>query len=197
MKIFALATLAALVLAPIGIAQAQTQAQNGSASTPASSAKKTTEHKKPVKKAQPTKKHVTKKKTIKQIKKAEVAVPAQTLTERLSSEELALAPKVYTGDMSCEMGQNVDVVADDQHPGFFRVTTGKRVYYMHPVVSQTGAVRLEDNRVGAVWLQLGNKSMLLDQSKGVVDGCAGPVQRDYAAHMADHPAPDLLGLSKK
>jgi hypothetical protein len=198
MKTLALAILAAFALTSIGVAPAQAQDSNASSQT--HTVKKAAEYKKPVKKAQPAKKkHVVKKKAAKEVKKVEAAVPVESPTERLSSEELALAPKVYTGDMRCELGEDVKVTADGQHPGFFHVTAGKRQYYMHPVVSKTGAMRLEDNRAGAVWLQLGGKSMLLDQKRGerVADSCAGAAQRDYAAHMSQHPAPDLLGLDKK
>ena len=79
------------------------------------------------------------------------------------------------------------------------MTAGKQRYYMHPVESRTGAVRLEDNRLGALWLQLGNKSMLMNQRLGqrVADECATPTQREFAAQMLTNPQPGLLdGPSK-
>ena len=69
---------------------------------------------------------------------------------------------------------------------------------MHPLESRTGAIRLEDNRAGALWLQLGNKSMLMNQRLGqrIADECAAPQQREFAARMKDLPQVDLLGGSK-
>ena len=47
---------------------------------------------------------------------------------------------------------------------------------MHPVESRTGAIRLEDPKRGAMWLQLGNKSMLMSQKLGqrLADECHEP-----------------------
>ncbi|TAN12019.1 MAG: hypothetical protein EPN34_05540 [Burkholderiaceae bacterium] len=214
MKTLALALLAALAFVPA--VQAQTQSEGGTTATasapgasathtskkPAPEAKKKTVHevkKKPVRETKRRPVHEARKKPVHEVKKAQVQIPTESPTLKLTEEQLALAPKVYTGEMQCDQGMDVSVIADGKHPGFFQVMAGKHYFYMHPVVSKTGAIRLEDDRVGAVWLQLGNKSMLLNQNQGggVADGCVGAVQRDYVAHMAEHPAPDLLGLDKK
>ncbi|MDO5623395.1 MAG: hypothetical protein Q4G71_01765 [Pseudomonadota bacterium] len=125
----------------------------------------------------------------------EAATPVETLTQRLSDAEQAIARNVHTGAIQCELGQNVTVTPDAKNPGFFHITAGKQRYYMHPVESRTGALRLEDNRAGAMWLQLGNKSMLLNQKLGqrVADECAAPQQREFAAQLKNNPQPDLLG----
>ena len=96
--------------------------------------------------------------------------------------------------MSCE-----HVSADERNPGFFNVTTGKRRFYMHPVESRTGAVRMEDGVRQAVFLQLGNKSMLMDQKAGqrVADDCKSPEQTAFAEQMKDHPQPGLLDDAPK
>jgi len=127
-------------------------------------------------------------------KVVEEQTPAQTLSERLSEAELEIAQQVYTGTFPCELDAQVTVTADEQHPGFFTVTSGKLRYYMHPVESRTGAIRMEDNRNGAVWLQLGSKSMLMDQKDGkrVADNCQTLQQKDYAAHKHDQPQRQLL-----
>lgn len=144
--------------------------------------------KKPVRKT--TKKGVP----YKTAKAVEEQTPAQTLSERLSEAELQTAEQVYTGTFPCELGAQVTVTADAQHPGFFTITSGKLRYYMHPVESRTGAIRMEDNRHGAVWLQLGSKSMLMDQKAGkrVADNCQASAQKDYAAYLRDHPQHQLL-----
>ena len=127
-------------------------------------------------------------------KAVEAATPVQSLSERLSDAELAIARDIQTGAIQCELGANVTVAADESNPGYFNITAGKQHYYMHPVESRTGAIRMEDGRAGAMWLQLGNKSMLMDQKKGqrVADECATATQREYAAHMQEHPEHHLL-----
>jgi hypothetical protein len=152
------------------------------------------------------KKHTVKKPVHKKTKKGvshkaakaiEVETPIQTPTERLTEAELQTAQQIYTGTFPCELGEYVTVAADEAHPGFFTVTSGKRRYYMHPVESRTGAIRMEDNRLGAVWLQLGPKSMLMDQKEGqrVADDCEAAAQKDYVQHMHDQPQSDLLNPS--
>jgi hypothetical protein len=65
---------------------------------------------------------------------------------------------------------------------------------MHPVESGTGAIRLEDPRAGAMWLQLGNKSMLMNQKQGlrIADECQTAEQVAFAAEMKKNPPKDLF-----
>lgn len=125
---------------------------------------------------------------------AEVAAAAPSA--ELSEAELAMAKNVYTGDISCNQGADVVIAADDANAGYFNVRAGDRNYHMRPVISRTGATRLEDTQAGAMWLQLGNKSMLLDQKLGrrVADGCAGSAQLEFAAEMKNKPATNLLHM---
>ncbi|WOP16974.1 hypothetical protein [Ottowia sp. SB7-C50] len=188
MKILTIAVAAALGLS-LGAAQAQT----------ASAAKKPVATKKaPAKKAAP-KKAVTKKGVpAKTAKAVEAHTPVASPSQRLSDTELQIARNIHTGRIQCELGADVTVTADEKNPGFFHISAGKQHYYMHPVESRTGAIRLEDNRAGAMWLQLGNKSMLMNQKLGqrVADECAAPQQRDFAARMKEQPQVDLLGGNK-
>ena len=103
----------------------------------------------------------------------------QTPTDRLTDAEMEIAKRVHTGKVQCELGADVTVAADEKNPGFFHVSAGKQRFFMHPVESRTGAIRLEDIRTGAMLLQLGNKSMLMNQKLGqrVADECAAPQQR--------------------
>ena len=61
---------------------------------------------------------------------------------------------------------------------------------MHPVESRTGAIRLEDPMRGAMWLQLGNKSMLMSQKLGqrLADECQSPQQVTYRRRDEEEPA---------
>jgi hypothetical protein len=181
----ALTLLTSAALALPSIVQAQQPAAGTSAAQHAAKKKHAVK-----KSAHKTKKGVSRKAA----KAIEAETPVQTLTERLTDAELQTAQQIYTGTFPCELGEHVTVTADEAHPGFFTVNSGKRRYYMHPVESRTGAIRMEDNRRGAVWLQLGPKSMLMDQKAGqrVADDCEADAQKDYAAHMHDQPQPELL-----
>ena len=60
---------------------------------------------------------------------------------------------------------------------------------MSPVVTSTGAIRLEDQKGGAVWLQIGNKSMLMNQRLGqrLADECMSPQQMIVAEAIKKSP----------
>ncbi len=203
MRLIALATIAAALVWPVGAAQAQTaqkQPEKKAAATKPA-AKKTT-NQKPAQKSTakstqkaPAKKTTTAKRVpAKTAKVVEANTPIETLTTRLTDQELALAQHIHTGKIQCELGADVTVSADEKNPGFFYISTGKRRYYMHPVESRTGALRMEDGRAGAMWLQLGNKSMLMDQRAGqrVADECVTAQQRVVAEQMRANPTPGLL-----
>ena len=116
----------------------------------------------------------------------------------LTPAELAIADRIQTGTLPCELGASVVVEADPKAPGYFNVRGKGYAYRMHPVVTSTGAIRLEDNHDGgAVWLQLSNKSMLMDQKAGkrLADECASPAQLAVAEALKKNPAPSLLDMS--
>ena len=110
------------------------------------------------------------------------------------SQDLAIAQQIHQGLMPCEMGASVRVEADAAAPGYFHVQGKGFRYRMYPVRTTTGALRLEDKKAGAVWLQLANKSMLMDQKKGrrVADECAHPEQVAYSQDMKTNPPPSLF-----
>ena len=114
--------------------------------------------------------------------------------EQLTPEQLALANRVALGKMPCELSAFVHVKPDPSGPGRFILETGKQKFYMIPVVSLTGALRLEDQTAGAVWIQLGNKSMLMDQKAGrrLADACVSADQAIVAKELERNPAPSLL-----
>ena len=68
---------------------------------------------------------------------------------------------------------------------------------MKPVLSSTGALRLEDVKGQTLLLQIANKSMLMDQKAGrrVVDGCVHEKQKAAALAAASrwHSAPQRTG----
>lgn len=112
----------------------------------------------------------------------------------LTPEELAVADQIHLGRMPCELGSYVQIEADAKAPGFFNVQTKTGKYRMFPVVAATGAIRLEDQKNGAVWLQLANKSMLMNQRLGqrLADECMSPAQHAVAEALKTNPAPSFM-----
>lgn len=144
---------------------------------------------------QSARKPAKKKISRKAAKELEEATPiADDGNVTLSQAELDVAKTVHTGDIKCELGASVTVTPDEAKPGFFTVSAGKTKYRMHPVESRTGAIRLEDAQNGVLWLQLGNKSMLMNQKKGerLADECQAPAQLAFADEMRKNPPKPLF-----
>ena len=112
----------------------------------------------------------------------------------LSSEQLELSNRVALGKMPCELGAHVSLRPDVRGAGHFVLELGAQKFAMVPVVSKTGAIRLEDEAAGVVWLQLANKSMLMNQKQGkrLADACVNAEQLIVAKDLERNPAPSLL-----
>ena len=184
---------ALIALAPgLALAQSQTAPAKPKASPKATVAKKPvakSSSKTVVAKAEPTSSRV-------QLKSAATQVAAGLTAARaaLTTEELAIAERVHVGQIACELGATVSVLADPDAPGHFHVGGKGFKYHMAPVTTSTGTVRLEDQKAGAVWLQIANKSMLMDQKKGqrLADECMSPAQVVVAEAIKKTPPPSLL-----
>ena len=111
-----------------------------------------------------------------------------------SNDLLALADRVYVGRIACELGAHVTVTADGTAPGHFHVEGKNFKYYMSPVTTTTGTIRLEDTKAGAVWLQIANKSMLMNQKLGqrLADECMSSEQVVVAEAIKRNPPPSVL-----
>jgi|CXWL01.1.fsa_nt_gi hypothetical protein len=112
----------------------------------------------------------------------------------LSPAELAIAQRVQLGRLPCELGVIVTLAADPRAPGYFDVAVRNLKFRMFPVETTTGAIRLEDRKAGAVWLQLANKSMLMNQKLGqrLADACVSADQAIVAESLNRNPAPSVL-----
>lgn len=112
---------------------------------------------------------------------------------RLTEAELELSRQVHIGDIPCELGATVRI-RPARRDGLFLVSTRNYRFLMHPVESRTGALRLEDPKRGAMWLQLGNKSMLMSQKLGqrLADECQSPAQKTVAEELLRNPRPSIL-----
>jgi hypothetical protein len=122
-------------------------------------------------------------------KPAPKAKPSQSRVEIKSQ-----ASQMAAGRIPCEMGAAVTLDNDAKSPGYFNLQIRNLKYRMTPVATTTGAIRLEDQKAGAVWLQLANKSMLMNQKLGqrLADECMSPSQHAVAEAMKTAPPPSVL-----
>lgn len=124
-------------------------------------------------------------------KKTPPPPPEPVLTEA-DEAQLAASERAYLGDYACEFKETVHI---DKHPkvaGYINVAWKKQLITMKPVLSSTGALRLEDVTGRTLMIQIANKSMLLDTKIGqrLLDDCVHPEQERLiaaakAAKLAD------------
>ena len=191
---------ALMLLAPaIVLAQTPAVSDKKPAAKPAASAK--AQAAKPVAKAPVTKKTSAARKTEAtssrtQLRSATGQVAAGIIAAEaaLTPAELAIADRVHVGRMPCELGAFVTVSADATSPGRFNVEGKGFKYHMTPVATTTGTVRLQDDKGGAVWLQIANKSMLMNQRAGqrLADECMSPEQVIVAEAIKKNPPVSVL-----
>ena len=112
-------------------------------------------------------------------KKAKPAPAQPAPLADLSEEQLANAERVLTGAQACEFNQTIAVEGAPEKTGYFRIQHKGKKYLLAPEPTTTGAVRLEDKKAGVVWLQIANKSMLMNSKIGqrMVDDCVHPTQK--------------------
>lgn len=112
-------------------------------------------------------------------KAKQAAKPAAQQHAALSADQINTADRVLTGQSRCEFDQSVNVAAVPNQKGWFNVEHKGKSYLMAPEHTTTGAVRLEDKKNGMMWLQIANKSMLMNSKIGqrMVDNCVHPSQR--------------------
>ncbi|WP_157991467.1 hypothetical protein [Caldimonas tepidiphila] len=103
-----------------------------------------------------------------------------------SAEQFQAAQYAHIGTYRCDFGQSVEVRPSPRHPGYIDVEFQKQQMTMRPVLTSTGSLRLEDVRGDRLFLQIANKSMLMDQRAGkrLVDGCVHAAQQRVEAKAA-------------
>lgn len=184
-----------LVLVPaLALAHVGVQAAEKKAAKPAATAKKAAAK-------APAKKTVAKKSSKKGAAVAAgagavavgsaAAIPSQ---QTLTPAELAIAEQVYQGRINCELGASVNIAKDSVNPGYFFVEGKGFKYHMSPIATSTGTVRLEDEKAGAMWLQVANKSMLINRKLGqrMADECMSPEQNQVAEAIKKNPPAALF-----
>ncbi|MGQ3050424.1 MAG: hypothetical protein ACT6S0_01445 [Roseateles sp.] len=115
-------------------------------------------------------------------KKAAEVLPEPVLVDA-DEAQLAASERAHLGDYACEFKQSIHI---DKHPkvaGYVNVAWQKQLFTMKPVLSSTGALRLEDVTGRTLMIQIANKSMLLDTKIGqrLVDECIHPEQAKLMA----------------
>ena len=99
---------------------------------------------------------------------------ARAFVFKPQSEEIqAIAAQITSTRFNCQFGRHVDVKARTDHLGYVDVTFNGKTSHMLPVVSNSGALRLESAADHRFWLQLSVKSMLFDSHGGsrLADDC--------------------------
>jgi hypothetical protein len=117
---------------------------------------------------------------------------AEPVLTEADEAQLAAAERTYLGDYACEFKQSVRIDKHSKAAGYVTVAWQKMFITMKPVISPTGALRLEDVTGRTLMIQIANKSMLLDTKIGqrLLDDCVHPEQEKLmaaakAARLAD------------
>ncbi len=115
--------------------------------------------------------------------KAAPAKPVEAPLAEANTEQIDAAERVYYGVYDCEFNQTVDIEKHPKHAAYVNVKTGKSAWLMKPVLSSTGAIRLEDTKGETLMVQISSKSMLLNvkTARRIVDDCISPKQRELIA----------------
>jgi hypothetical protein len=118
------------------------------------------------------------KKSVVKTHAAAQSLPALPEPEEIDADRLAVAPSVFVGPSQCEHGKKVDLKPHPSLAGRFLLSHGKDEHILTPQPTNTGVIRLENQRAGIVWLQVPIKSMLMDAKKGqrLADSCLHPEQ---------------------
>ncbi|MEO8155810.1 MAG: hypothetical protein ABI605_22325 [Rhizobacter sp.] len=105
--------------------------------------------------------------------------PAAAPLPQADQTQLDAAERTFFGPYECDLKQSIDVGMNPKYPGYVDVKFGKTTYTMKPVLSSTGALRLEDVKGVGLLIQIANKSMLMDAKAGkrLVDDCVHEKQR--------------------
>ena len=112
--------------------------------------------------------------------KAPVAVAPPVQPPPATPEQIEAADQVFYGSYECEFNQRVDIDPHTAFIAYVAVKSGKKLFVMKPVLSSTGAIRLEDVSGERLMVQIGSKSMLLNVKSGQreLDDCVHPKQRE-------------------
>jgi hypothetical protein len=120
------------------------------------------------------------------------APPVEAPLPAASSEQLDAANVAHLGDYDCEFDQKVNLTPHSKAPGYIEMKNKSQAWVMKPVMSSTGALRLEDVKGRMLMIQIANKSMVMDTKIGqrLVDGCVHEKQRSFMATQTNLLSPE-------
>ena len=120
------------------------------------------------------------------------AAPAEAPLPPASGEQLEAANVAHLGDYDCEFDQKVILTPHSKAPGYIEMKNKAQAWVMKPVMSSTGALRLEDVKGRMLMIQIANKSMVMDTKIGqrLVDGCVHEKQRAFIATQTNLLSPE-------
>jgi hypothetical protein len=122
------------------------------------------------------------------------AAPVEQPLPPADADQTAAAAMIHIGNYVCEFKQPLQVSVNPKYDGYVDVSFGKLRYTMKPVLSTTGALRLEDVKGQTLMLQIAYKSMLMDVKVGrrLVDECVHEKQAQAKAAAEGKPAESML-----
>jgi hypothetical protein len=122
------------------------------------------------------------------------AAPVAVGPPAATPEQIQAAGYVHYGDYACELKQSIKVSQDPKNEGYVDVVFGKQHFTMKPVLSSTGALRIEDIKGVGLLLQIAYKSMLMDVKSGhrLVDNCQHEKQIDLQKADEGKPSTSLM-----
>lgn len=85
---------------------------------------------------------------------------------------------VLLGSFTCALGDKIEVVGDVGSAESIKLVWKGKSYSLTSVDTSTGAVRYEDKKNGYVWIQIPQKSMLLNSKTGrqIANDCQLPLR---------------------
>jgi hypothetical protein len=107
-----------------------------------------------------------------------VRAPAAPVLAPPDLGQVEAAAMVLLGESQCDDKHALVVQPTSGHDGYVDVAYRKLRFVMKPVLSSTGAIRLEDVQGRVLMLQIAYKSMLMDTRAGrrLADNCVHHVQ---------------------
>jgi hypothetical protein len=125
-------------------------------------------------------------------KAAPAAAPVEAPLLPASADQLDAANLALLGDYDCEFDQKVSLEPYAKAAGYIELKQKAQAWVMKPVLSSTGALRLEDVKGRLLMIQIANKSMVMDTRLGqrLVDGCVHEKQRAFMATQGSLLTPD-------
>ena len=119
-------------------------------------------------------------------KKSKKAAEPEAKIDQASPEQMQAAEMIKYGESACEFNQKLDVGMSSKYPGYVDLSFKGKSYLMKPILSSTGALRLEDVKGVTLLIQIAKKSMLMNTKTGerLVDECVFPKKDNASANAS-------------